>query len=181
MKKLLSLLALVLLTGCATDGQNGFKLIGSFPGKVLDKAAEAVTKTTTNVVETAVVTANQVVSQNPVTQILETNSVLSTNWVFKTNFVVEAKPSLQAVTHTGSSVSGWLPPPYGEVIGGAFGLLSAGLTWLVRRRGKMLNATIKGIEMASATVPVKESVEIEAIRDGVISDLHALVKKVTSK
>jgi hypothetical protein len=178
MKHLLCLLSIIVLTGCQTAPEFAQK-IAAWPGKVLDKAATFVSVTTTNVTKEAVVTATEIVTVNPATMALQTNITYSTNFVSTTNIIAEAKPSIAETIDTGSRVSAWLPSPYGDAVTGVLALFSGGLAWLVKRRNRMLEATIKGVE-SGKDEDTKKAIATVSGMLGVGGDLHKLVKKVTA-
>lgn len=164
----------------------------SLPGKILDKAGEAVSKVTTNVTQNATVTATAVVESRPVVipdpiklgatltnYIALTNLTLITNITFMTNLVVEVKPAIETGTKTVSTIAGYLPPPYGDIIA----MLATGTTglagWLASRRGKALNAVIKGVEQTPENAAVKETIADVSKEQGVSDLLHKIVQGLT--
>lgn len=206
MKKKLGLVAiaifvlpLLLFCGCSTTmGKGAGGSIGAlmgFPGKVLDKVADATSVTTTNVVTLTQTNTIGVVSVE-----------YQTNVVNLTNFTVAVSHPVAGSIEGATTLSGWLPPPFntagGIILGGASGLLAL----LAKRKQDQLNAhtessnkviddmhdtadslysqlaaTIKGVERAVAdTKPVKEAIAKEAAKLGVTDKLNQTVQSVVS-
>ncbi len=87
---------LLMLSACSGGPLNApfLSRLATFPARVLDKGAELVTSTTTNIVEEAIVTATETVSQDPFTLLLATNTTLHTNVTLVTNITAAARPAL---------------------------------------------------------------------------------------
>jgi hypothetical protein len=174
------LIAAICLAACSTNETPRTTLtrIATFPARVLDKTAELVTVTTTNIVEQAIITSTDVVTQDSATLLLVTNTTLQTNFTLVTNITAEIKPAIAKGAATAEAVTGFLPPPYGELAAGILALATAGLTAAIKRRNAMLKTVITGVEK-EGNKDVKMQIDAEAHAVGIAQDLHSLVKKFT--
>jgi hypothetical protein len=174
------LIAVICLTACSTNETPRATLtrIATFPARVLDKTAELVTVTTTNIVEQAIITSTDVVTQDPATLLLITNTTLQTNFTLVTNITAEIKPAITKTVTTAETVTGFVPPPWGEAAGVIFAGISGFLTWAVRRRNAMLKSVVDGVERAGLPA-VKEEISAASMRDGTAPEIHEFVKKIT--
>lgn len=175
---MLSLISLIPLAACSTSDKSPLARLAKFPAAILDKAATLVTTTTTNLIEQAVVTTTDAVMQDPLTFILSTNTTLTTNYALVTTITATTKPALTKATEIGETAATFLPPPYGEIAAGIFGLASVGLTAAVRRRNAMLKTVIRGVEK-EGNKDVKMQIDAEAHAAGVAEELHSLVNNIT--
>lgn len=178
------LIPLLCFTGCATNDSNStsniFKNIAKFPARILDKTAELVTATTTNVIEHAVITATETVTQDPFTLLLATNTMFQTNVTLVTNITAVPRGAIAKGIDAAETASTFLPPPYGEAAAGALALITAGLAAAVRRRNAMLKTVIQGVE-GSANKEVKETIAGTSRLNGTAEELHKLVKQITTR
>lgn len=112
---------------------------------------------------------------------LQTNiveEVIGTNVVLTTNIVAVPKAALARSIQTGQAISGFLPPPIGEVSAGVLGLISLLTANAVRRRNAVLRSVILGVEKGG-TKEVKEEIARQAGLHNTLRDLHVLVEKHT--
>jgi hypothetical protein len=176
------LFAALAASGCASagnpPGSSPLAKLAALPTKLLDSAARLVTTTTTNVVEQAVVTATDVVTQDTATLLFTTNTTLHTNLTLVTNITAIARPAIDKTVEVAQTVSGFLPPPYGEAAAGAFALISGLLAAAVKRRNAQLSTVIQGVEKSGNADTKKAIADLAQIK-GVYESLHAFVKKQT--
>jgi hypothetical protein len=178
---LLAILAplLCLFAGCSSTGGVGGAVgnVLAAPGKLLDKAAQAVSAVTTNVVTS--------VSSNGET-------------VTTTNLTAIPAPIVTKSENAAKTLADFLPAPYAQGAELALGGVTALLGLLVRRRQKQLDgvnadlnssiadgislsnqlaATIQGVENAvKNNVPVKAAIAKSAAKAGVADELNATVQ-----
>jgi hypothetical protein len=191
---ILAITSVVFLTGCNTDGNPVSHALGnviSAPSKFLDFGAKTLTEVVTNVTPQTVVTSREVVTPKEIVTATGTNTVNFTNYVNVTNtfnvtnLTAVPKEVLTTTANTGQMISGFLPAPYGEIGTLIFGGLSALTAAAAKRRQKVLNATVLGVEAATKQPTLTADSLKDAISDasklaGVADDLHAVVKKLTS-
>lgn len=175
--------ATLCFTGCSSTGGVGEALgnVLAVPGKILDKAADAVTATTTNVT----------------TSVLSSGETVST-----TNRIATLAPIVTKSENTAKTLADYLPAPWAQAaelaLGGASGLLAL----LVRRKQRQLDgtnadlnnsmqdaaslsqqlaATIQGVENAvKNNVPVKQAIAKSAAKAGVADALNETVQATVS-
>jgi hypothetical protein len=172
-----------ILTGCSSPTADGKPTIASrlaaLPARIIDAATTLVTSTTTNIVEQAVVTANETAARDPVTQQFATNVTYTTNFTLVTNITAIPKSVIVRTIDTAQTAAGLLPPPYGDAAAGGLAIASALLAAAVRRRNAMLKTVIHGVE-SSNQKEVKDTIATASRLQGTAEDLHALVKKLTA-
>lgn len=170
---------LCLFSGCSSTGGVGGALgnVMAAPGKLLDKAAQAVSAVTTNVV-TSVSSSG------------ETTTV--------TNLTAIPAPVATRSLTIAEQINAWLPPQISGPATVALSGVTALLGLLVRRRQRELNgvtedlnsamqdgmslssqlaATIQGVENAvKNNLPVKAAIAKSAAKAGVADELNATVQ-----
>lgn len=188
MKKRLGLVALaifvlpafLLFTGCANTGDTLGKVLAA-PGHLLNRAAQAVTETTTNVVTS--------VSSNGET-------------VTQTNFTAVASAPVVRSIEGAKTITDWLPPQISGPASIALTGISALLALMVKRRQRELDntnqqlntsiddagkiydqlaATIRGVERSvKDSLPVKQAIAKEAAKAGIGERLNETVQATVS-
>src|SRR5919108_6607166 len=93
-----------------------------------------------------------------------------------TNIVISVNPALSRGLDTAKEVAGLLPSPWGEIATAALGLTSGVLGWIARRKTRMVNAMITGVEAAAVNEQVKVSIQKSATAVGVERTLRRHVK-----
>lgn len=107
-----------------------------------------------------------------------TNTIERVELVTVTNTVYEVKPEVDKALATARAVNTLAnPTPYAPAIGAGLTGLSALLGMYARRKTKMLNAVIQGVEKGG-NKDVKRAIQVEAIAQGVATALHAEVRKL---
>ena len=118
-----------------------------------------------------------------VTTVTATNAATllpSTNFV--TNTIYSVNPGVSGALNTGRTIAQDVGGPWGMIISGGLGLLSAGLGWIAKKKSDqaaLLPAIITGVESAAGNQEVKAAIEKVARAAGVESRLNALVQKIT--
>jgi hypothetical protein len=95
------------------------------------------------------------------------------------NITYSVNPTLASGLDTAKEVAGLLPSPWGEIATAALGLTSGVLGWIARRKTRMVNAMITGVEAAAVNEQVKVSIQKSATAVGVERTLRRHVKRLT--